>query len=145
MTLRELARQLGVDPSSVRKAIGNGRLERCVGRDPSGRPFITDVRLAREEWERKRDPSRVRETPRRDTSMTRDRQRLRTGALVATADVERTWARTVIAMRDRMRAIPHTARQRGLVNAAGEEQLERPVDDALLELAARGEQAEARR
>jgi hypothetical protein len=45
-TLRGLAKLLHVSHSAIRKAISNGRLERCVGRDTRGRPTILDTALA---------------------------------------------------------------------------------------------------
>lgn len=50
MSLRAFARDRGVNHSSVSKAARTGRLSACLGQDGKGRPVITDVKLAREEW-----------------------------------------------------------------------------------------------
>jgi hypothetical protein len=63
--------------------------------------------------------------------------RARAGELVEAAAVDRTWAGMVLALRERLLALPTTARQRGIVDATGEESLRQLVDQALSELAAR--------
>src|SRR5689334_607951 len=49
VSLRSLAKTLGVSPPAVRKAIAAGRLARSIGRDGKG-PYVLDVALARTEW-----------------------------------------------------------------------------------------------
>ena len=51
MTLRALARELGVSEGAVRAAVRRGRLARSVARDTNGRPFVVDAALAAEEWD----------------------------------------------------------------------------------------------
>jgi hypothetical protein len=58
MTLRALARQLGVNESKIRKGIATGRLELSVGRDARGRPYIVDGAVAEREWWVNRDPAK---------------------------------------------------------------------------------------
>jgi hypothetical protein len=60
ITIRELARRLGVSHTAIRKGIRNGRLERSVGDDYRGRPFIADAELAAGEWAVNYDPSKER-------------------------------------------------------------------------------------
>ncbi len=50
-TLSDFARLRGVSAEAVSKAVRVGRLSRCIGRDSHGRPFITDMSIANEEWE----------------------------------------------------------------------------------------------
>ena len=56
VSIREFARQLGVNEATVRKAIKTGRIAEGVSRDELGRPtIIPDVALS--EWGRTYDPS----------------------------------------------------------------------------------------
>ena len=48
---RALARALGVFPMAVTRAIRNGRLRACVAKDADGIAYITDLELAKREWE----------------------------------------------------------------------------------------------
>src|SRR5690349_1908330 len=49
VSLRSLAKTLGVSPPAVRKAVATGRLARSIGRDGKG-PYVLDVALATREW-----------------------------------------------------------------------------------------------
>lgn len=49
LSLRALARQLGVSLAAVQKAIKTGRLQQSIGR-ADGKPFVQDVALAKKEW-----------------------------------------------------------------------------------------------
>jgi response regulator of citrate/malate metabolism len=60
LTLRELARRLGVSHTAIRKAIRSGRLEQSIRYDELGRPFVADGALAAREWEANYDPSKQR-------------------------------------------------------------------------------------
>lgn len=64
--------------------------------------------------------------------------RVRAGELVAAAEVERRWAGLVTAAREKLLQLPGTAVQRG-VPAGHEDLLIDLVDQALTELAARGQ------
>jgi hypothetical protein len=63
--------------------------------------------------------------------------RARAGEFVDVAAVERRWAGMTLAVRERLLALPTTARQRGLVDVAGEAALRQLVEQALAELAER--------
>jgi hypothetical protein len=60
ITIRELARRLGVSHTAILKGIRNGRLQRSIAYDDRGRPFIADAALAAGEWEVNRDPAKIR-------------------------------------------------------------------------------------
>jgi hypothetical protein len=49
MSLREFAKRVRCNESTVRRGIESGRLELSVGY-ANGRPFIADVELAEQEW-----------------------------------------------------------------------------------------------
>jgi hypothetical protein len=69
--------------------------------------------------------------------------RHRAGETVETAEVDERWAGMVLAMRERILALPTLALQRGLLASPGaEDGLIQLVDDALSELAHRGDRAE---
>jgi hypothetical protein len=50
VSLREFARHMGCNESSIRRAIKSGRLEVSVRYDTRGCPYIADVPLAEREW-----------------------------------------------------------------------------------------------
>lgn len=50
MSLRALARAIGVDDKAIRNGIRSGRLTRSIGRGPTGKPTVIDADLARLEW-----------------------------------------------------------------------------------------------
>lgn len=56
---RAFARLVGVTEGAVRKALQNGRLERCVRRDAAGRVWL-DPRVGLREWAANHDPSKER-------------------------------------------------------------------------------------
>lgn len=49
LSLRALAKQLGVSEGAIRKAVRAGRLP-SVAHDAHGRPYVTDLELAAGEW-----------------------------------------------------------------------------------------------
>jgi hypothetical protein len=50
ISLRELARRLGVTDKAVRNAVASGRLRRSIGKDAKGWPVVVDPELATIEW-----------------------------------------------------------------------------------------------
>jgi hypothetical protein len=60
MSLREVARRLGVTHGRIQRAIETGRLERSIGYDARQVPYVRSFALAVEEWERNRDDAQVR-------------------------------------------------------------------------------------
>lgn len=50
ISLRALARDLGVNDKAIRKGVASGRLRDSVGRSADGTPHIVDLELARREW-----------------------------------------------------------------------------------------------
>lgn len=67
LTLTDYAKRRGVSKMSVSRAVSSGRLSRCVVRDATGKPRITDAALADQEWEANTDP-----TPRGTNSLNYD-------------------------------------------------------------------------
>jgi len=53
-SLRAFAKRMRCNESTVRRGIQTGRLERSVGVDAAGRPYIRDAALAAREWEENR-------------------------------------------------------------------------------------------
>jgi hypothetical protein len=50
ISLRAMAKRLGVSHTSVEKAVAHGRLAGSVERDRKGRPYVSDPELAVREW-----------------------------------------------------------------------------------------------
>ena len=61
VSMREYARQRGVDKESVRLAVHDGRLVNSVTKKENGR-YDIDVQLADEEWKQNTNPAKQRET-----------------------------------------------------------------------------------
>jgi hypothetical protein len=61
VSMREYARQRGVDKESVRLAVQAGRLVNSVTKKENGR-YDIDVELADEEWKQNTNPAKQRET-----------------------------------------------------------------------------------
>lgn len=75
LTMSAFARLLAVDEKAVRKAITNGRLVRCVGRNGQGRAVIVNPVLGKQEWrqnsnrEASRTPAATRRGPDRGDTL----------------------------------------------------------------------------
>ncbi len=153
MSLRRFAKILGVSHSRVSEAIGAGRLAQSIGRDPNGRPFVADLKLARREWRENRSRPAPGRTRRDDSSsrllvnaqvdVTAERARaLRwhtdqaMGKLVSVEDVVRLNARLIVATRSALLAIPTKLKQaRPLLTREDVSTADRLIREALETLA----------
>ena len=61
LSVSAFAREVGVDPKMVRKAIKSGRLLHSLGRSDSGKTMIADPTLAHQEWVQNRDDGKIRD------------------------------------------------------------------------------------
>lgn len=150
LTRCELAHLVGLTPDSVTRYISLGMPG--VIETGGGRGKTTKIDLARAlPWLLARAPA-----PRPGKLTARDRyytaraeevemtNRVNRGELLEARDIDKAWAATVIAVRERLLGLAGTALQRGLVTPEREEQLDGLMRDALRELAARGQrEAEA--
>lgn len=128
-TQRSKAGAMG--PSARPHAAREGRRETPAGLPPPSR------RIGRPPGDAQGRASAREAYYRAQTRKIEQEIRVRLGQLVEAAAVDRTWAAMVISMREKMLTLPTTARQRGLVDAAGEDALRVLVEQALAELAAR--------
>lgn len=142
----ELAALLGVNADTVTKLASEG-LPMLKAGNGRGNANVYEAIECLKWW-------RARKAPMGDAQAERTRyfaaqadkteleNRVRRGEVAELGEIESTWAGLVVATRDRLRGIPGVARQRGLVDKAGEEALAQLVDDALVELAERGADGE---
>lgn len=135
MSVVAFARRVGVDEKTIRMAIRTGRLERSIGRNAKGTPYIADAVLAEQEWRENRDPSRERGAQSADASSSNgasgitiadERKRLiraqarraeiendkRAGDLVPARQVELRWTGLVVEASVAARGLPTRAKQR---------------------------------
>ena len=141
VTRAELARLIDVTPDRVTKLVAEGM---PVIKTGGGRGRPTTIDLARAvPWLLNRRIARG-DGSARDRYFTLQADKIeqeirrRAGELVEAADIERRWAGLVTACRERLLSLPGTALQRG-VPAVHEDLLLNLVDEALAELAARGD------
>lgn len=142
----ELARLLGTHPDRVTKYVSEGMPVLKAGGRGKESEFdaVAALRWARE----RRAPGTTEQERGRHYKAMADKIEMeirhRRGETIEAAEVDQRWAGMVLALRERMLAIPTTALQRGLLAApaAAEEGLIELVDDALSELANRGVHAE---
>jgi hypothetical protein len=66
ISLRRLARELGITEGSVRKAVKGERLKESIGYTDGGRPFVKDLQGAVAEWQRNRTVQSLVQTAVRD-------------------------------------------------------------------------------
>jgi phage terminase Nu1 subunit (DNA packaging protein) len=121
LSLRGLARRLGVNLFAVQKAIASGRLSKCLGRDARGTVQVVDVELALQEWAdnttqpaaptngdgglgSKTEADRLLALERREAVRLANQQR--SGRLVDRGEVERTAFEIARTVRDRILAVP---------------------------------------
>lgn len=141
----ELARLLGAHPDRVTKYVSEGMpVLKAGGR---GKESEFDAVACLAWWRERRAPGTTEQERTRHYKAMADKIEMdirhRLGETIEAADVDTRWAGMVLAMRERMLAIPTTALQRGLLALpAAEEGLIELVDDALSELAQRGDHAE---
>lgn len=141
----ELARLLGTHPDRVTKYVGEGMPVLKAGGRGKESEFDAVACLA---WAReRRAPGTTEQERTRYFKAQADKIELeirhRLGETVETVEVDRRWAGMVVAMRERLLAIPTTALQRGLLaSPAAEDELIALVDEALSELAERGVHAD---
>jgi len=143
VTRTQLARLVGMTPSSVSRLIAEGMPVLKTG---AGRGNQTELDLGESlRWLLKRKQGDLDVQRTRYYQAQADKTQLditkRRGELVDVADVERRWAALIVASRERLLALPAIALQRGLIAPAAEDEVIGLVDEALLELVARGNHA----
>lgn len=132
-----LALLLGTHPDQISRYTAEGMPVRKGGGRGSAAEYDAVACCA---WHRQRRPAGSVEIERQrhlkaQADLDEQTFRKRAGELVESVEVEAMVGRLVVATRERIRAVPVTARQRGLVTDEGEEALLDMLDDALRELA----------
>lgn len=140
----DLARLLGVYVDRVTKYVGEGMpVAKAGGR---GKESEFDAVECLAWWRARRAPGTTEQERTRYFKASADKieqeVRKRAGELIEDTEVDQRWAGMVAAMRERMLALATVALQRKLIRAEDEDELIRLVDDALSELAQRGDRAE---
>jgi hypothetical protein len=139
LSLRGLARELGVSEKAVRNGVKSGRLHGCLERDEAGRVSVFDLALARREWRGNAGkPARMRAEPQDSAADAGDEQP--TGVVISASTLNEAQRLATIERARRLR-LENDLREGQLVEVsrASKEAFEsaRIIREAMLNLPAR--------